>query len=145
MLLSDSCITKFVLEALLPYVRIFKFFKWLVAPQVVGVSLSQMGMLFPLDFHFPVSGRMQNKRRVSHRFCATNIFDVCDVYRDLVLFLQFKKREKHTWRSFAFNKVNLTKSNTPPGCFLRFLNCKNGAKLRNASHIHVLPFTSHCH
>ena len=101
------------------YQDIFKFFKRLVAPQVVGVSLSQMGMLFPLDFYFPVSGRMQNKMR-SHQFCATNIFDKYDVFRDLVLFLQFKKREKHPWRSFIFNKVNLTKSKTPPWVFFMF-------------------------
>ena len=25
--------------------------------------------------------------------------------RDLVLFVQFKKREKHPWKSFAFSKV----------------------------------------
>ena len=25
--------------------------------------------------------------------------------RDLVIYLQFKKRQKHSWRSIAFNKV----------------------------------------
>ena len=29
---------------------------------------------------------------------------MCDVLRDLVLFVQFKKREKHTWRSVTFGK-----------------------------------------
>ena len=28
-----------------------------------------------------------------------------DVLRDLVPFVQFKKREKHPWRSVTFNKV----------------------------------------
>ena len=28
-----------------------------------------------------------------------------DVFRDLVPFLQFKKREKHPWRSVTFSKV----------------------------------------
>ena len=34
--------------------------------------------------------------------CLTNI---CDVLCDLVPFVQFKKREKHSWRSVTFRKV----------------------------------------
>ena len=30
---------------------------------------------------------------------------LCDALRDLVAFVQFKKREKHPWRSVDFNKV----------------------------------------
>ena len=30
---------------------------------------------------------------------------ICDVLRDLVPFVQFKKREKHQWRSVTFSKV----------------------------------------
>ena len=34
------------------------------------------------------------------------IFDkLCDVLRDLVPIVQFKKREKHPWRSVTFSKV----------------------------------------
>ena len=29
----------------------------------------------------------------------------CDALRDLVLFMQFKNREKHTWGSVTFGKV----------------------------------------
>ena len=29
----------------------------------------------------------------------------CDALRDLVAFVQFKKREKHSWRSVDFSKV----------------------------------------
>ena len=53
-----------------------------------------------------------------------------DVLRDLVPFVQFKKREKHPWRSVTFSKVaglacNFTKSNTPPWVFFTFLKlCK---------------------
>ena len=32
-------------------------------------------------------------------------FLICDGLHDLVPFVQFKKREKHPWRSVAFNKV----------------------------------------
>ena len=39
----------------------------------------------------------------------------CDVLRDLVPFVQFKERKKHTWRSVT------TKSNTPPCVFFTFL------------------------
>ena len=39
---------------------------------------------------------------------------MCDVLRDLVSFVQFKKREKHPWRSATFSKAcHFTKSNTP--------------------------------
>ena len=30
---------------------------------------------------------------------------ICDALRDLVIFIQFKKREKHLWRSVNFSKV----------------------------------------
>ena len=32
-------------------------------------------------------------------------FTDCDALRDLVSFAQFKKREKHPWRSVTFSKV----------------------------------------
>ena len=40
----------------------------------------------------------------------------CDALRDLVPFVQFKKREKHPWKSVTFSKeaCNFTKSKTPP-------------------------------
>ena len=49
----------------------------------------------------------------------------CDVLCDLV---QFKKHEKHPWRSVTFSKVTLI-----PGCFSRFLNCANGTKMLKTS------------
>ena len=33
------------------------------------------------------------------------IRNICDVLIDLVPFVQFKKREKHPWRSVTFTKV----------------------------------------
>ena len=42
-----------------------------------------------------------------------------DILRDLVPFVQFKKREKHPWRSVTFSKVAV-KSNTPPWVFFTF-------------------------
>ena len=50
--------------------------------------------------------------------------------RDLVTFVQFKKREKHPWRS-----VDLLKLTLLHGCFSRFLSRTNGTKSRKASHI----------
>ena len=48
----------------------------------------------------------------------------CDALHILVLFVQFKTREKHSWRSVNFSKVagfsNFTKINTPPWVFLTF-------------------------
>ena len=35
----------------------------------------------------------------------TSFTQICDALRDLVPFVQFKKREKHPWRSVTFRKV----------------------------------------
>ena len=50
-------------------------------------------------------------KRISKNF-TWSIFECfvpCDVLQDLVPFAQFRKREKHPWRSVTF-----TTSNTPP-------------------------------
>ena len=65
---------------------------------------------------------------------------ICDALRDLVPFVQFKKREKHPRRSVTFSEVallpcNFTKSNTPRWVFSRFLNCLSDIKSRKVSHI----------
>ena len=66
---------------------------------------------------------------------------VCDALVDLVPFVQFKKREQHPWRSVNFRKVAGLKPATLPkltllyGYFSHFLNCTNGTKSCNASHI----------
>ena len=71
--------------------------------------------------------------------CVLNI-NICELHsdalRDLVPFVQFKKREKHPWRSVTFSKrdgcmlqsATLLKVTLPYGCFSRFLNCTNGNK-----------------
>ena len=38
-------------------------------------------------------------------FPNPTMIQICDALRDLVPFLQFKKREKHPWRSVDFSKV----------------------------------------
>ena len=63
----------------------------------------------------------------------------CVVLRDLLLFAQFKKSEKQSWRSVTFSKVAgfepvaLLKVTLLHGCFSRFLKCINDTKSRNAS------------
>ena len=54
--------------------------------------------------------------------------------RDLVSCTQFKKREKHPWRSVT----QLLKVTLLHGCFSCFLNCTNGTKSRRAPHIWFL-------
>ena len=60
--------------------------------------------------------------------------------RDLVPFVQFKKREKHPCRSVDFSKVagvkpaTLLKLTLLHGYFSRSLNCTIGTKSRNAPH-----------
>ena len=60
---------------------------------------------------------------------------MCGALGDLVSFVQFKKREKHPWRSITFSKVAGLKLTLLHWCFSRFLNCTNGTKSRYASHI----------
>ena len=62
---------------------------------------------------------------------------IWDVLCDLVPFVQFKKREKHRWRSVTFSKVAGLKVTLRHGRFSCFLNCTNGTKSRNASHFHL--------
>ena len=64
--------------------------------------------------------------------------------RDLVLFVQFKKHEKHP-RSVTFSKVKLKpatllKVTLLHGCFWRFLNFANGTKSRKAPLFEVRIF-----
>ena len=40
-----------------------------------------------------------------NRLYPTQILNICGVLRDLVPFVQFKKREKYPWRSVNFSKV----------------------------------------
>ena len=58
-----------------------------------------------------------------------------DVLRDLVPFAQFKKCEKHPWRSEScrLSPVTLLKVALLHGCFSSFLNCANSTKSRKAS------------
>ena len=50
----------------------------------------------------------------------THIY-IWDALRDLVPFVQIKKRKKHPWRSVTFSKVaGFTISNTPPWVFFTF-------------------------
>ena len=56
--------------------------------------------------------------------------------RDLVPFIQFKKPKKHPRRNDTFSQsATLLKVTLLHWCFSRFLNCTNGTKSRNASHI----------
>ena len=52
---------------------------------------------------------------------------ICDVLRDLVPFL-FIKRVKNTHSGVSLRVL----------CFLRFLNCTNGTKLRKTSHMYSM-------
>ena len=64
-----------------------------------------------------------------------------DALRHLVPFTEFKKREKHPWRSVNFSKVILV--TLLHGCFSRFLNCANDTKSRNASHMRIRMNSRH--
>ena len=54
--------------------------------------------------------------------------NVCDALIDLLLFVQFKKREKHPRRVILYQSLL-------HGYFSRFVNCKNGTTSRKASYL----------
>ena len=71
---------------------------------------------------------------------------VCDILRDLVPFVQFKKGEKHPWKSVTFScrlkPATLLKVTLLHGSFLRFLNCKIDTKSRKVSDLIKLHATA---
>ena len=72
-----------------------------------------------------------NSRNLFSIICINYKWHICDALRDLIPFVQFKKREKHPWRSVNFSKV----AGFLHGYFSRFLNCKHGTESRNAPHL----------
>ena len=52
------------------------------------------------------------------------LFSICYALRDLLPYVQFKKREKHPWSSVTFTL---------------FLNCTYVTRLRKASHMKCSP------
>ena len=75
------------------------------------------------------SVEINTRRQVLDSPILKGFLIICGALHGLVRFVQFKKREKHPWRSVTLNKVALFH-----GCFSRFLNCANGTKSRNTSH-----------
>ena len=55
-------------------------------------------------------------------------------------FVQFKRREKHPWRSVTFSTVTLLKVSLLHVCLSRFLNRTNGTKSRKASLIYTFIY-----
>ena len=60
--------------------------------------------------------------------------NMCDALRDLVPFVQFKKREKHPWKSVTFRKLQAY-SQSRPYHFKFFKACKPAA-LRKVTLLH---------
>ena len=77
---------------------------------------------------------------VKSRRCLTQAGEN-DVMRCAIWYhwYQFKKREKHPWGNVTFScrlkSTILLKVTLLQGCFSRLLNCTNGSKSCNASHI----------
>ena len=77
----------------------------------------------------------------SRKQVALFIKGAIHVLRDVVPFVQFKKREKHTWRSVTFSKIvkpkasNFTKCNTPPWVFFAFVKLYKWHPIAKRPHI----------
>ena len=72
------------------------------------------------------------------KICKSNIWGTL---WDLVPFVQFMKREKHSWMSDTYSKAagfsqQLYWKWFLDGCFSSFLSCTNGTKSCKASHLY---------
>ena len=63
---------------------------------------------------------------------SNKVTKLCDVLRDLLSFVQFKRR-KHAHGGVLLLLATLLKVTLLHGCFSFFLNSTNGTKSRNAS------------
>ena len=54
------------------------------------------------------------------KYSLLSLFRICGVLRDLVPFVEFKKREKHSWRSVNFSKVAGFSQHSSMGVFHAF-------------------------
>ena len=74
---------------------------------------------------FKLSRKTKNSHKIKeHKTRSQKVLSsiICGALRDSVPFVQFKKREKHSWRSVNFSKVaGFTKINTPLWVFFTFL------------------------
>ena len=66
------------------------------------------------------------------------LWELC--YFDLFVKIDLTQQTSYMWCAAQFGSVNFSKVaglklTLLHGCFSRFLNCTNGTKLRNASHI----------
>ena len=105
------------------YHRVFVAnFSWIIFPIYSSFSKSK---LFWISF----SCLLLNTNCISYSqlICSVGFFwgktldlHVYGALRDLVPFVQFKKRKKHPWRSVTFTVCNFNKSNTPPWVFVTF-------------------------
>ena len=83
------------------------------------------------------------ENHITQKQLAQFLWKIYGVLCDLVPFVQFKKREKHPWRSVNFSKVTglkpatLLKLTLLHGRFSRFLNCTNAPKSRSATYMSV--------
>ena len=80
---------------------------------------------------------------------APELCKLCGALRDLVPFVQFKKRDKHPWKSVNFSTVATLKPETLlkltlfQGCFSCFLNCTNRKNSRNEPHLKTQTGLTH--
>ena len=103
---------------------------------------------FLLILYFSISQFALNSRGCESCIIFRGVFNsfmtevlICGALRDLVPFVQFRKREKHPWKSVNLSKLqaeacNFTKIDTPPCVFFTFFKIvQMSTKSRNASHI----------
>ena len=94
-----------------------KAFKAFIKP----FEVPQRSVKIKIQFNFCF-----NQHKVTS-YSRYSILYICDALGDLVLFVQFKKLEKHSQQSVTFSKLescNFTKSNTTPWLFFtRFKLC----------------------
>ena len=88
------------------------------------------------NLHFKETSFFERKNQVDI-IIFFNFFCIYDELHDLVPFVQFKKREKHPRTNVTFSKAAGWSIPPSPCVFFTFLNCADGTKSYNASHITI--------
>ena len=85
--------------------------------------------------------KTDNRIYITCFICLPYCRSICDAFRDLVPFIQFKNMKNAHGKVLLLVKLgcNLVKVALLHGCFSSFLNCTNGTKSCKAPHLEYCP------
>ena len=105
----------------------FSRYFWEMADNILSSTESQGFVDLDLNLFSKTHHPVERSRRLNLKYeknisliWSLHFGTIWDVLGDLEPFIQFKKREKHSWRSVPAETCNFTKSKTPQRVFSTF-------------------------